>query len=153
MRHTAIWAWCCKNRACWKTQLPAILKGWRSTPDPIGHFNLGTALRDQGKHAEAGQSYLKALAMKPDYADVHNNLGEIFRDQGNMDDAIKSYQTAISIQPDHRGANYNMAEFLYLAKKFEQARPYFERSRFLDWRKEHWIAFIARRNMTSSRKS
>jgi len=108
-------------------------KGLAIYPDPIGHFNLGTALRDQGKHAEAGQSYLKALAMKPDYADAHNNLGEIFRDQGNMDDAIKSYQTAISIQPDHPGANYNMAEFLYLAKKFEEAKPYFERSRFLDW--------------------
>jgi uncharacterized protein (TIGR02466 family) len=111
----------------------SYLKGLAIYPDPIGHFNLGTALRDQGKHAEAGQSYLKALAMKPDYADAHNNLGEIFRDQGNMDDAIKSYRTAIGIRPDHPGANYNMAEFLYLAKKFEEAKPYFERSRFLDW--------------------
>lgn len=102
-------------------------------PDALGHFNLGTALRDQGKHEEAGQCYLKALEMKPDYADAHNNLGEVFRDQGNMDGAIKCYQTAISIQPAHPGANYNMAEFLYLAKRYDEAKPYFERSQMGDW--------------------
>ena len=109
------------------------LKALQINPDPLGHFNLGTALRDQGKHEEAAQSYLRALEMNPNYADAHNNLGEIFRDQGNMDAAIKSYQTALTINPDHPGANYNMAEFLYLAKKYSEARPYFERSKFLDY--------------------
>lgn len=122
-------------------------------PDALGHFNLGTALRDEGKHEEAGQCYLKALELNPNYADAHNNLGEIFRDQGNMDAAIKSYQTALAIVPDHPGANYNMGEFLYLAKKYEEARPYFERSKFLDfeeraldclYRTEQYDAFKAR---------
>jgi uncharacterized protein (TIGR02466 family) len=111
----------------------SYLKALRIHPDPLGHFNLGTALRDQGKHDEAAQSYLRALEMNPNYADAHNNLGEIFRDQGNMDSAIKSYQTALAINPEHPGANYNMAEFLYLAKKYDEARLYFERSRFLDF--------------------
>jgi uncharacterized protein (TIGR02466 family) len=106
------------------------LKGLAIHPDPLGHFNLGTALRDQGKHQEAADAYLKALAMNPDYADAHNNLGEIFRDQGNMDDAIKCYQNAMALDPDHPNANYNMGEFLYLAKQYEQAMPYFQRSRF-----------------------
>jgi uncharacterized protein (TIGR02466 family) len=122
-------------------------------PDALGHFNLGTALRDEGKHEEAGQCYLKALELNPNYADAHNNLGEIFRDQGNMDAAIKSYQTALAIIPDHPGANYNMGEFLYLAKKYEEARPYFERSKFLDfeeraldclYRTEQYDAFKAK---------
>jgi uncharacterized protein (TIGR02466 family) len=102
-------------------------------PDPVGYFNLGTALRDQGKHEEAAQSYLKALEMRPDYADAHNNLGEIFRDQGNMDAAIKCYLNAMAIDPDHPNANYNMGEFHSLAKRYEEAIPYFERSRFLDF--------------------
>lgn len=122
-------------------------------PHPLGFFNLGTALRDEGKHEEAGQCYLKALELNPNYADAHNNLGEIFRDQGNMDAAIKSYQTALAIVPDHPGANYNMGEFLYLAKKYEEARPYFERSKFLDfeeraldclYRTEQYDAFKAK---------
>jgi len=101
-------------------------------PDARGHFNLGTALRDEGKHEEAGQCYLQALSLDPNYADAHNNLGEIFRDQGNMDDAIKCYQNALAIDPDHSGANYNMGEFLYLAKRYDEARPYFERASFTD---------------------
>jgi uncharacterized protein (TIGR02466 family) len=111
----------------------SYLTALRIHPDPLGHFNLGTALRDQGKHEDAAQSYLRALEMHPNYADAHNNLGEIFRDQGNMDSAIKSYQTALGINPEHPGANYNMAEFLYLAKKYDEARPYFERSKYLDF--------------------
>lgn len=102
-------------------------------PDARGFFNLGTALRDEGKHDEAGETYLKALSIDANYADAHNNLGEIFRDQGNMDKAIQCYQNAMSIDPDHPLANYNMAEFLYLAKKYTEAKPYFERSRFGDW--------------------
>lgn len=101
--------------------------------DPRGHFNLGTALRDQGKLDEAIKSYRQAIAMFPNYADAHSNLGETLRDQGNMQDAIKSYQDALALNPDHPSANYNMAEFLYLAKKFDGAIPYFERSQLDDW--------------------
>lgn len=101
--------------------------------DARGHFNLGTALRDEGKHEEAADAYLKALALNPNYADAHNNLGEIFRDQGNMEDAILCYQNAISIQPDHPNANYNMGEFHSLAKRYAEAIPYFEASKFEDY--------------------
>jgi len=102
-------------------------------PDARGYFNLGTALRDEGKHEEAGEAYLKALSIDPNYADAHNNLGEIFRDRGNMDDAIKCYQNAMAIDPDHPNANYNMGEFHSLAKRYAEAIPYFERSRFQDF--------------------
>jgi tetratricopeptide (TPR) repeat protein len=101
--------------------------------DARGHFNLGTALRDEGKHEEAAEQYLKALALNPDYADAHNNLGEIFRDQGNMNDAILCYQNAMAIAPDHPNANYNMGELHALAREYEQAIPYFERSRYEDY--------------------
>lgn len=101
--------------------------------DARGHFNLGTALRDEGKHEEAADEYLKALEFNPNYADAHNNLGEIFRDQGNMNDAVLCYQNAMAIAPDHPNANYNMGELHALAKEYEQAIPYFERSRFEDY--------------------
>lgn len=101
--------------------------------DARGFFNLATALRDEGKHQEAGDTYLKALAIDPNYADAHNNLGEIFRDQGKMDEGIKCYLNALAINPDHPNANYNMGEFHSLAKRYEEAIPYFERSRFEDY--------------------
>ncbi len=101
--------------------------------DARGYFNLGTALRDEGKHQEASESYLKALELNPNYADAHNNLGEIFRDRGNMDEAIKCYENAIAIQADHPNANYNMGEFLSLARRYAEAIPYYQRSRFEDF--------------------
>ena len=102
-------------------------------PDARGYFNLATALRDQGRLADATTSYQKAIELFPNYVDAYNNLGETFRDQGHMDLAIKNYQIALTMNPQHATANYNMAEFLYLAKKFDQAIPYFERSQLDDW--------------------
>jgi Flp pilus assembly protein TadD len=37
--------------------------------------NLGNAMMDLGRTAEAEASYRRALALKPDYAAAHNNLG------------------------------------------------------------------------------
>ena len=101
--------------------------------DARGHFNLGTALRDKGALEDAIKSYLSAIRLFPKYTDAHNNLGETFRDQGNMDAAVKAYQAALALNPSHANANYNMAEFCYLAKKFDEAIPYFERSQLDDW--------------------
>jgi len=101
--------------------------------DARGHFNLGTALRDSGDLSAAVDSYKKAIQLFPSYTDAHNNLGETLRDQGNMDAAIKSYQSALALNAEHANANYNMAEFLYLAKKYAEAIPYFERSQLDDW--------------------
>ena len=101
--------------------------------DARGHFNLGTALRDEGKLDEAIKHFRQAIVIFPNYADAHNYLGECLRDQGNMEDAIKSYLDALAINPDHPGANYNMAEFLYLAKRFDEAVEYFERCKLDDW--------------------
>jgi uncharacterized protein (TIGR02466 family) len=102
-------------------------------PDPLGYFNLGTALRDEGKLEEAIHSYREAIKLYPNYADAYCNLGETYRDQGNMPEAIKFYQQALAINPDHPQANYDMAEFLYLAKKYDEAIPHFTRSQIDDW--------------------
>jgi uncharacterized protein (TIGR02466 family) len=101
--------------------------------DARGYFNLGTALRDNGDLAAAISSYKKAIQLFPNYTDAHNNLGETLRDQGDMEDAVKSYQAALVLNAEHAQANYNMAEFLYLAKKYAEAIPFFERSQLDDW--------------------
>ncbi len=101
--------------------------------DARGYYNLGTALRDNGDLVAAVNSYKKAILLFPNYTDAHNNLGETLRDQGDMDAAVKSYQTALALNAEHANANYNMGEFLYLAEKYEEATPYFERSQLDDW--------------------
>ncbi|OYZ07672.1 MAG: hypothetical protein B7Y32_02535 [Methylophilales bacterium 16-45-7] len=108
--------------------------GVRINPqDARGHFNLGTVFRDKGMLDEAVKHYQQAIILFPNYTDAYNNLGETFRDQGDMPAAIKQYQEALARNPQHAQANYNMAEFLYLAKRFAEAIPYFEQSQLEDW--------------------
>lgn len=108
--------------------------GLRIQPqDARGHFNLGTVLRDKGLLDEAVKHYQQAIQLFPNYSDAYNNLGETYRDLGNMPAAIQQYQQALSLNPQHAHANYNMAEFLYLAKRFAEAIPYFEQSQLDDW--------------------
>lgn len=101
--------------------------------DARGHFNLGTVLRDTGSLVDAIASYKKAITLFPNYTDAYNNLGETLRDHGDMDAAVKHYQEALTRNQDHPNANYNMGEFLYLAKQYNEAITYFERSQFDDW--------------------
>ena len=101
--------------------------------DACGYFNLGTALRDHGDLEGSVASYQQALHLFPNYTDAHNNLGESLRDQGNMPAAILSYQMALALNPQHPSANYNMAEFLYLAKRYDEAIPFFAASGLEDW--------------------
>lgn len=108
--------------------------GLRIQPqDARGHFNLGTVLRDKGLLDDAVKHYKQAIQLFPNYADAYNNLGETYRDLGDMQTAIQQYQQALSLNPQHANANYNMAEFLYLAKRFAEAIPYFEQSQLDDW--------------------
>jgi uncharacterized protein (TIGR02466 family) len=101
--------------------------------DARAYFNLGTVLRDKGLLNEAVTHYQQAIALFPNYTDAYNNLGETYRDQGNMPEAVQQYQEALSRNPQHANANYNMAEFLYLAKRYAEAIPYFEQSQLDDW--------------------
>ena len=39
------------------------------------HYNLGNALRREGKNSEAISHYKMAIKINPDYADAYNNLG------------------------------------------------------------------------------
>ena len=101
--------------------------------DARGHFNLGTVLRDKGALDDAVKSYQSAIQYFPNYTDAYNNLGETLRDQGNMEAAVKAYQAALALNIEHANANYNMADFLVLAKKYDEAIAYFERSQMEDW--------------------
>jgi uncharacterized protein (TIGR02466 family) len=127
--------------------------------DARAYFNLGTVLRDKGELQQALNSYKKAIELFANYTDAHNNLGETQRDLGLMDEAIISYQKALALNSNHANANYNMAEFLYLAEKYDEAIPFFERSQLEDWqtrklyclyKAEKFNAFKANRDALAS---
>ncbi|WP_169157368.1 toll/interleukin-1 receptor domain-containing protein, partial [Brasilonema bromeliae] len=63
----------------------------------LAHYNLGIALKNQGKLDEAIASYRKSLQIDQNYPSVHYNLGIALYNQGKFDEAIASYRKALQI--------------------------------------------------------
>ena len=81
----------------------------------ITENNLGTALQEQQRYAEAIRHHERAIQLAPDYAPAYNNLGAALRASGRADEAIASYQKALALRPDFPSASFNLGNAL-LAK-------------------------------------
>ena len=57
---------------------------------------------------EAEASYTQAIALKPDYAEIHNNFGSTLKELGRLDEAVNSYNQAITLKPDYVEAHSNL---------------------------------------------
>jgi predicted TPR repeat methyltransferase len=85
------------------------------------HYNLGTALKDQGKLDEAVACYRQALVHKPALAEAHNNLGTALKDQGKLDEALACYREALVLKPDNAEAHNNLGTALKDQGKLDEA--------------------------------
>src|SRR5271156_2834950 len=63
--------------------------------DATTHYNLGVALQEQGKLAEAIIAYREAIRLVPNFAVAHNGLGNALIDQGKVAEAITAYREAL----------------------------------------------------------
>jgi len=73
----------------------------------VAHYNLGGALGQQGKLADAIHHYQRALQITPGDADAQTNWGGALAQQGKLAEAAEHYQQALRIQPDHAAAHNN----------------------------------------------
>lgn len=83
-----------------------------TTHNFVAHNNLGTALKDQGRIAEATRHYHEALRIFPGYAKAHNNIGAAMEDQGRIAEAISHYSEALRFDPDNALIHYNLGHVL-----------------------------------------
>ena len=70
--------------------------------------NLGVALQEAGRLAEAIKVYQKVIVTKPDDSKTYNNLGTALRDLSDFEGALTSYMKAISIDPIFEEAHLNL---------------------------------------------
>src|SRR3989475_6017836 len=73
----------------------------------VAHYNLGGALGQQGKLADAIHHYQRALQITPGDADAQTNWGGALAQQGKLAEATEHYQQALRIQPDHAAGHNN----------------------------------------------
>lgn len=62
-------------------------------------FWLGVSAQLVGRSDEARKAFLKAVGIKPDYAEALNNVGDIFEREKNWAMAVEYYQKAIQANP------------------------------------------------------
>ena len=84
-------------------------------------FELGNALRDQGKHLEAVAAYRQAISLNPRFAKAHCNLGNVLNQIGDLNAAIESYQNAIAAKADFAQAHHNLGVALGNKGRLEDA--------------------------------
>ena len=94
--------------------------------DPLGHGNLGLALRKADRHDEAIRSFEHAVSLDPRLASHHNHLGLSLSDAGRLDDALASLRRAVELDPKSAEFRENLGLTLLLNGNFEEGWPQYE---------------------------
>jgi tetratricopeptide (TPR) repeat protein len=94
----------------------------------LAHYELGNALKQQGKFDKALFHYSKALQINPNFAEVHNNLGHILACQKDYKDAIYHYNEALRIKPTYTQAHNNLGAVFAEQGNFEEAVYHFNKA-------------------------
>lgn len=93
----------------------------RVPDNPRGHHNLGQALGDAGRKAEAMEAYERALAIVPSFADAHHNLGQLWLDEGRPDRALPRFEQAVKFNPTDPESRYGLAAALAQLGRVDEA--------------------------------
>ena len=78
----------------------------------IVHHNLGVALHEQGRVAEAAVHFRRAVEIDPDYLEAQVNLGAMLEIMGDRAGAEKHYRQAVRIDPADPDARANLDALL-----------------------------------------
>jgi tetratricopeptide (TPR) repeat protein len=92
------------------------------------HYQVGMALAEAGRFAEAAERFRMAIAGDPAPAAFWANLGAMLKVEGQFDAALEAYEQALARAPDDRRIRVNRAVARLHAGRFAEA-----------WRDEDWV--------------
>ncbi|MGB7983925.1 MAG: tetratricopeptide repeat protein [Terracidiphilus sp.] len=73
----------------------------RLTADAAAYFR-------RGQMVEAVACYQRALALRPECAELENNLGVALEAQGSLEEAVNAYRRALEQRPEYAEARFNL---------------------------------------------
>jgi len=94
----------------------------------MAYTNLGSALRGNGKLAEAIAYHEKALKLDPDFASGYRELGATLYRQKDLKGAIRSFKKALEIDPTFVWAHNSLGVALLDKKDLEGAAACFSKA-------------------------
>ncbi|HHZ64535.1 MAG TPA: tetratricopeptide repeat protein, partial [Flavobacteriales bacterium] len=92
------------------------------------YYDLGNALREQGRLEESIDAYQEAIKINPTYIEAYNNLGNVLKKQEKLEDSIRLYQQAIKISPKYANAYNNLGVVLRELGRLEQAIEVYQKA-------------------------
>jgi len=105
--------------------LLAVAAQWPLLPTDrsraITENNLGAALHERGRDAEAATRLRRAIAIRPDYTPAYSNLGVALRAIGEEAAAIEAYRQGLALAPDDSDLHYNLANVLLARGQADEA--------------------------------
>jgi cytochrome c-type biogenesis protein CcmH/NrfG len=99
----------------------------QSRPGSVEHLRLlGHALMKQARLPEAEQAIRQALALVPDFPQLHEDLGSVLALQERIADAVPAFQEAIRLEPQLPSAHKKLGEALAALGRGQEADQAFE---------------------------
>ena len=88
------------------------------------HFAAAQEAQKNKDYATAEREYRAALAIKPDFAEVHMNLGLVYQLEDHIWDAMTEFRRALRFKPELAGANFFLGVDYCKAGEAAKAIPY-----------------------------
>ena len=119
--------------ACWKDSFTLFEHALEVTSgNHIAHNNLGAALEDSGRHAEALVHLREALRLRPDEILIHKNLARSLLAQGDLSEALDQYFWVLSHNQSDHALQAKVADILADEGKTEEAVQHYREAIRLD---------------------
>jgi tetratricopeptide (TPR) repeat protein len=93
------------------------------------HFQVGAALEEAGRSAEAEVRLQQSLKLNPKFAPALNHLGYTWADRGvNLDQALGMIREAVVAEPENAAYLDSLAWVLHRMGRSEEALPHMEKA-------------------------
>lgn len=113
----------------WKSHDTLWLATAKFSPSsPQNHNNLGDYYIRHKQYDKAVEEFIKAIELKPGYADAYHNLANTYTETGDVENAIKNYEEAIKYNPKLWQSYQNLGVMYYHLGDKEKAQSYIEKS-------------------------
>jgi len=117
----------------WRDSLSLFERAVEVVPDSaVAHNNLGMALVERSRIAEAAEHFRVAVASAPWDTDARSNLGNALRVLGKPREALVEYREALNRRPDDPTIHYNLATALIDLGRVDEAGDHLREALRLD---------------------